>query len=201
MGSQVNPLHWFVFGLFTMIFLLLVYLLMHSREKFFRWLKTRKREIAVTLTWSIAVALVIIKSYWLLYVTHPVLVEHGIAWTRVNEWVPRLGTLDYLLIFLMSVIAGAILVDLKNIIYSFIATVVFSFVFAVTYSSLFIWYILKWGETLSLLGGWLAWIGDVIYVAMLSIFRMVFPLVILLCILGVFLGAFGRGILQPSAQV
>ncbi len=167
---------------------------------FFRWLKARKKKIVVTLTWSATVALVMIKSHWLAYANNPVLVEYGIAWTEVDQWCPRLTMLDFLLILVFSLVVGAIILDLETIVYSFIATAFLSFTFAITYACLFIWYILRWGEALSLVGGWWEWGWFVVYAAMKPMFRMFFPLVVLLCLIGAFLGAFIRGFLQPSAE-
>jgi len=165
---------------------------------FFRLLKARKKEIITTLAWSAAIALVIIKSYSLAYATYPVLVEHGIAWTEIDQWIPRLDTLDLLLIFLFSTIAGAILLDLETVIYSFVATAVLSFVFAAVYSSFFIWHILEWNRAFPILG-WRC-VEYVISAAIRNIFRMAIPFVALLCLLGVLLGAFSRGIIRPSAE-
>jgi len=166
--------------------------------RFFRLLKERKKEITTTLLWSGAVALVIIKSYWLAYATNPVLVEHSIAWTEIDQWIPRLDTIDLLLIFLFSTIAGVIILDLETVVYSFVATAVLSFAFAAAYSALFIWHILEWNRAFPILG-WRC-VEYVITVAIRNIFRMTIPFVVVLCLLGVLLGAFGRGIIRPSAE-
>jgi len=167
---------------------------------FFRGVKARKREIVVTLTWSATVALVMIKSHWLVYANNPVLIEYGIAWSEVDQWCPRLDTLDFLLILAFSLIVGAILLDIETIVYSFIATAFLSFALAIAYACLFIWYTLRWGEILSLMGGWWEWGWFVAATAMKPMFRMFFPLVVLLCLIGAFLGAFTRVFLQPSAE-
>jgi hypothetical protein len=181
------------------IILLILNVFAAHKLGFVKWLGARKKKIAVTLTWSVAIAGIVIKSYWLVYATNPVLVEHGIGWTQVDQWIPRLDTLDCLLIFLLGIIAGAILVDLETVLYSLIATTILSFLVPIAYSSLFIWYILRWGEAISVLGGLLL-LQNVIYVAIISIFRMVFPIVVILSLLGVLLGAFGRGFIDPSAE-
>jgi hypothetical protein len=167
---------------------------------FFKWIKVKKKEIIITLIWSTVVALVMIKAHLLVYINNPILIEYGIAWTEVDQWCPRLDTLDFLFILFISIVVGAILMDFDTILYSYIATTILSFTFAIIYACVFIWYVLKWGEVLSLVGGWWSFGDFVIYAAMKPMFRMFFPLVVLMCLLGGFGGAFIRGILQPSAE-
>jgi hypothetical protein len=146
---------------------------------------------------------VLIKSYWLVYMQNPFLVSQGIAVSTDPRYVPTLGIWDFVLLLLMSVIAGAIIVDMEIIVYSFVANVILSFAFALTYASLFVWFILGAGESLSLITpgiNFLDVVESTIQAAMTNIFKMMLiaPLV---CLLGVFVGAFLRSYLQPSADI
>ncbi len=183
----------------TISAIILVISLYYARKLgFFKWIKVRKKPIIIVLVWSVAVALVIIKSYWFIYLKYPVLVEQGIAWTGIEQWIPRLDIYDLLLIFLFSIIAGAMILDIETTIYGFIATTILSFVIAGTYSFLFIWFILEFNNILPYLG-WTT-IERATTAAILNISRMTIPFVAILCLMGVMLGAFARGYFQPSSE-
>ena len=184
------------------ISIVLFILLLHTMGKlgFLKKLKARKKEISVTLLWSGLIALLPIKSYWLVYVNNPVLMKASVAWTHVDQWIPKLGLWDFAVIFLISLIVGMVLMDLEVILYSIIAVNILSFIFAVAYSSYFIWYILRAGEAYSIWGGWWTWGQYVVYIAIKNIFRMTFPFVALFSFIGAFFGAFGRAMLEPSAE-
>jgi len=162
-------------------------------------LKARKKEMIIVMLWSVAVALVVIKSYWLTYVDNPILFDNHTIWTDHEVWIPRLSVMDFLSILVISAIAGAILLDLNIVIYSVVITVVLSAVFAITYSSFFIWYTLGGADFFIPLAGWWSWSYAVHY-ALINIFRMIFPYAIATCSIGALFGAFSRGILQPSAE-
>lgn len=183
----------------TISAIILVLSLSYARKLgFFKWMKVRKKPIIIVLVWSVAVALVIIKSYWLVYLRYPVLVEQGIAWTRIDQWVPRLDIYDLFLIFLFSIIAGAMILDIETAVYGFIATTILSFVIAGAHSFLFIWFYLEYSNLLPYLG--LAVIERATTAAILNISRMTIPFVAVLCLMGVMLGAFARGYFQPSSE-
>ncbi len=183
----------------TISAIILVVSLYYARKLgFFKWIKVRKKPIIIVLVWSVAVALVIIKSYWLVYLKYPVLVEQGIAWTGIGQWVPRLDVYDLLLIFLFSTIAGAMILDIETTVYGFIATAILSFVIAGAYSFLFIWFILEYSNLLPYLG-W-AVIERATTAAILNISRMTVPFVAIICLMGAMLGAFARGYFQPTAE-
>jgi hypothetical protein len=142
-----------------------------------------------------------IKSFWLLYVENPFLVSQGIAASAV--YVPTLGMWDFVLLLFVSIIAGAIIVDIEIVVYSFIACVILSFAFALTYASLFVWFILGVGESLSLITPGISFLDVVqstIQAGMMDVFKMIL-ITSLICLLGVLLGAFLRSYLQPSADI
>ena len=190
----------------TIVIILLVLNIHYARELgIFKWLKARRKKIAVLLLWSLCIAGISVKSYWYVYVTHPSLwptqySETGIAYREVpGDDTPNLNIWDFALIFALSSLAGAILFDIGTIVYGFILQSLLTFAFTVTWSSFFIWYSLGYGKVYALID---FWIGSqfVMYYAVKNVFRMMFPLAFLLCFLGVFIGAFVRSYVQPSAE-
>lgn len=185
----------------TVVSMFLLNIYIAHRQGFFMWVKARKKVITTTVVWSVAVALVMIKSFWLLYVENPFLVSQGIAASAV--YVPTLGMWDFVLLLFVSIIAGAIIVDIEIVVYSFIACVILSFAFALTYASLFVWFILGVGESLSLITPGISFLDVVqstIQAGMMDVFKMIL-ITSLICLLGVLLGAFLRSYLQPSADI
>jgi hypothetical protein len=198
-GFRIDALWLVTLGSATAVFLLFLNVYSAWKLGVFMWLREKRKAITITLMWSLAVAVVVIKSYWLAYVENPVLFENRIVWTSTINWMPRLTILDLILILIISLIAGALLIDLETIIYSLVANYALSFAFAVAYSTLFIWFTLGYGETFADAGGFLEMGPVVIYVAVRNIFRLIFPLAQIFCLLGAIIGAFIRGYLQPSA--
>jgi len=185
---------------------LLVLNIHYARELgVFKWLKARGKKIAVVLFWSLSVALVVIKSYWLVYITNwlyigPNPYRSGIIWVDIfSSWAPALGTLDFVLILVISLIAGAILLDIETILYSFVVQSFLFFAFTVIWASFFIWYALEFGQYQGAVDFWTA-IQVMAYNAIKNVFRMAFPLTFLLCFLGASLGAFARARFRPEAE-
>lgn len=164
-----------------------------------RWIKTRKMAILVVLGWSVSVASVTIKSYLFVYIQEPRLFEEGMIYTTMLDWIPRLNGVDYLLIFAIGLISGALLADLERVFYGWIASAFLSFFIPVIFSSFFIWFSLGAGGIFSFVLGWALAIEVVSYLAFLIVFRMIFPIVPIFSLLAVFVGAFLRGMIQPSA--
>lgn len=180
-------------------FLLLLNIYSAQKLGFFVWLKEHKKPIAITMVWSLAIALVVIKSYWLVYAQNSTLIDNRIAWTQISNWVPRITILDLIIILVISIVAGAILPDIEIVVYSVLANFMLVFALAVLYSTCFIWFILGYGEFFAASGGFLEWGSWVAYVAFKNIFRLTFPLVHIFCFIGAIIGAFVRGYIEPSS--
>ena len=163
-----------------------------------RWIQMRKLAILVVLIWGLSVGSIAIKSYLLPYIKEPKLFETGMVTTIVSQWRPRLDVVDFLLIFAIGLISGAILADLQKVLYGWMASTFLSFFIPVIFASFFIWFLLGAGEIFSSMLGWEA-IELVSYVAFRIIFKMMFPLVPIFSLLAVFVGTFLRSIIQPSA--
>lgn len=167
---------------------------------FFKWLGTKKRVIAVIMIWSLVVAVIIIREYWLSYIRNPILFSLPFYWFDDPNWVARLDVWDFIMIFVASAVAGALLLDIETMLFSAISNALLSFLFPVIYVTYFIWIILGWGNQFDLVGGFSRWGQYVIWDAIRIVFRMTFPIVQLLAFFGVFLGAFIRVYIQPSAE-
>lgn len=190
----------------TVVIILLVLNMHYARELgVFKWLKARRKKIAVLLLWSLCVAGISVKSYWYIYVTHPRLwptqySETGIVYKELaGDDTPYLNGWDFALIFASSLLVGAVLFDIGTIVYGYIMQSILSSAFTVTWSSFFIWHSLGYGKVYSLIDFGIG-VQFIIYYAVKNVFRMMFPLAFLLCFLGVFLGAFIRAYVQPSAE-
>lgn len=104
------------------------------------------------------------------------------------------GAWELLLVVIISILAGIVIVDLKTIVYSYVGSMALSFLLAATFSFLFDWYVIGWQEAGSTIPyGW----EYIYYNAMRRMLRMFFPIALLLCLLGVFLG----GILGEAGRV
>lgn len=189
----------------TVVIILLVLNIHYARELgILKWLKARKKKIAILLLWSLCVAGISVKSYWYVYVTHPNLWpnqyrETGIVYKEVpGDDTPYLNSLDFALIFASSFLVGAVLLDIGTLVIAFLVQSFLTLTFTVTWASFFIWHSLGLGKIYFID----IWIGSqyVVYYALKNVFRMVFPLAFLLCFLGIFIGAFVRSYVQPSAE-
>jgi len=168
---------------------------------FFRWLKERRRTIAIVLVWSLFVTVLVARQFWLTYVDNPFLFRMaGNVWMEDPNMWGRLDMWDLILIFVTSVIAGALIIDIETILFSTIANVTLTFVFSISYVFFFIWYVLGYGEAFIVADRLMIGVQYALWEALRLIFRMTFPLVQLLAFLGVFLGAFLRVYIQPSAE-
>ncbi len=170
-----------------------------------RRIKDQRKPIIIVVAWSLSVALLMIKSYWLVFANNPRLfavasVNFDYIYTEIIEWMPRLNGVDFLLIFIFALIAGALLVDFKAILLGLIAHAVLVLTFSTAYATAYIWYVLGWGEIFSYDEGFMKWGQVVVWEAFRNMFRMAFVVLFMLAFLGVFLGAFARIRFQPSAD-
>jgi hypothetical protein len=159
----------------------------------FGWIRARKRVVSATFAWSVVIAFMIILSYWLFY-SSP---GRG-SWES-----PELYVWGWVSIFLMSIVAGAIIADLETVVYSFVACVVLSLVFEVIYACFFGWFILGSGEAFSYTIPGLAFMTffeSVIAGQFVIILRMTNFIVPCFCLLGVFIGLIVRSYYEPSVD-
>jgi hypothetical protein len=151
-------------------------------------IKRRRIDIAVIIAWSVAVALLIINTYNIFY-TESFLAQRQIAYLSYTG--PTFTEIDLLLLAVISFFAGIVLTDVKSIIYGFFTNILLSFTLASAYVFTYIWFVLEYERSLSQIAfGW----EDAAFLAMVNVFRFIFPMGILFCFLGITIGIFIRGL-------
>jgi hypothetical protein len=161
------------------------------------WVRTKRYVLLIVCLWTAVLSFVIVWEYYSLYEKYPNLwSDYKVAFEpTTSEWIPRLYTIDYVVVLVVSALAGYAIADVEDTLFGLIASGILSILIGVAYSTLFIWYVLGFGSVLGSSG-----ITMIIWAAFLNIFRMVFPIALLFIFLGGIFGSFFRGLVQPSAQ-
>jgi hypothetical protein len=147
----------------------------------------KKGDIALVLLWTGLVALIVIKIYWVGYTTSVRLTYYKTPFPTYEGPAPEF--LDLVIILLAGIPVGLSLSDLNEMIYGYVAAMSLSFIVSVVYVTLYIWYILGWGAVFGLVA--FDW-EYAVFFAMEWVFRIMFPWVIGLCLVGLTVGAFLR---------
>lgn len=153
----------------------------------------RRKDALVVMLWTAAISLIMIKAHILMYQQDPLYFYYGSAYVEYRA--PSLGVLDILILTAMSIIVTIVLSDVRPIIFGFAASLVLSFVIAVTYVSLFIWYVLGYGNLFSSVAyGW----EDALYLGFLNMFFVMVPWVIGASAIGLVVGLIVRGWIKAT---
>jgi hypothetical protein len=169
------------------------------RLGFFGWIRNHERVVAATVAWAMIIAVVVIVEFWLFYVAHP-----GILLSNILGWYPALTGWDWVVIFLSSIAAGAIIADLGRAVYSFLTSLILSTVFEVLYGSFFAWFRLGYGQSFSMIipgVTFTTYLQSVLQDVFLTFVRMINIAIPCFCILGVLVGVFIRSYIDPSVDV
>ena len=162
------------------------------------WLKDKRHIVLIVCLWTTVFSSVIVWEYYSLYEKYPFLKSPGYAVAfapTYSQYIPRLYSLDYIIVLAASVLAGFAIADIEETLYGFLASGILSTLISVAYSAFFIWYVLGFGTVLGS-----SFITTIMWAALLNVFRMIFPLALLVTFLGSIFGSFFRGLIQPSAQ-
>jgi hypothetical protein len=147
----------------------------------------RKRIIALVAVWSIAISLIMIRSHFTFYLTNEKFSFYKISW-RTSEG-PAFGDFDLAVILIISSLIGVFVKRAKNLVYGYFTTILVSSAIVVTYIFLYNWFTLSYGESLGQIPfGW-EW---VLYSALLSFLRFMFPIGMIFCLIGLVAGNFIR---------
>jgi hypothetical protein len=150
-------------------------------------LKKKKGDIALVLLWTALIALIVIKIYWVGYTTIVGLYYYKELFPQYGG--PTPGVLDLVIVLLAGIPVGLSLSDLNEMIYGYAAAMSLAFVISVTYVTLYIWYVLGWGEVFGMVA--FDW-EYAVFFAMEWVLRIMFPWVMGLCLVGLTVGAFLR---------
>lgn len=157
--------------------------------RFGSWLKERRVAILTVLVWTIALSMVIVREYDLVYSSPFAMDPHyRVAFApSYSPLTPRLYVPDYLVFLGASLLAGFAIRDIETVLYGFLLSILLSFFAAVTYSSAFIWYVLDFGSIVDI-----SFLTSVVWAAILTIFRMVFPIAVIAAFIGSIAGSIIR---------
>jgi hypothetical protein len=163
-----------------------------------RWITAKRYPILVVCLWTAVFSMTIVGEYYFLYETNPYLRDpyYRLAYAPTSSiWIPKLYLIDYVIIFAASLVAGFAISDVETTLFGFLASAVLSTVVSVIYTAYYIWYVLDFGSVLGL-----QFLTTIIWAAFLNVFRMIFPMAILITFFGGIFGSVIRGFIQPSAQ-
>jgi len=153
------------------------------------FLERRKINLIVILAWSFAVSLVLIKTYNIFY-AESFLSQRQIAYLSYKG--PTFTELDLLILAATSLVVTIMLTDIRSIIYGFFTTILGAFTISSIYVFAYIWFVLDFvGSHGAIPWGW----EDAAFLAIVNVFRFIFPMGILFCLMGITLGIFIKGIL------
>jgi hypothetical protein len=144
----------------------------------------KKLDIVMVVVWTALIALIVIKAYWVAYHTEPHLVYEKPLYPVYGGPMPEL--LDLLIITVAGVIVGIFLTDAKEMLYGYVASMSLAFITAVIYVTLYVWYVLEWGPTLSAASNW-EW---AVFFSIEIVFAMMFPWILSISLISLALGAF-----------
>ncbi len=149
-------------------------------------IRRNKKEIMVIVLWIAIVSMVVILTYYSIYITSEKWRTYEIAFSFYEA--PLMNSLAMMVIVIISGIAGVLLRDSRKLVIGYGSTIISSFLIAVAFSFCYIWFVLGY-EIYGLLPyGW-EWI---LLVAVLNIARLFIPTTLTLCLIGITLGSILR---------
>jgi hypothetical protein len=155
-------------------------------------IKKRKKDIALILAWSVVIALILIKTYQFFYWENEQFSVYKVPYLHYKG--PVFSDLDRVLLLATSFLATLFLSDPKSVVYGFFVSTILSSLIAVIYLFLYIWFVLDLGVLLSTIPfGW-EW---VLFLAIINVFRFMFPIGIVFCLIGVTVGSLTKMVLRP----
>jgi len=155
-------------------------------------IKKRKKDIALIIAWSVVIALILIKTHQFFYWENEQFSIYKVPYLHYKG--PVFSDLDRLLLLAASFLVTLFLSDAKSVIYGYFVSIVLSSLITVIYLFLYIWFVLELGVLLSTIPfGW-EW---VLFLAIINVFRFMFPIGIVFCLIGVTVGSLTKTWLKP----
>lgn len=160
---------------------------MEKLRNFGARVKKSRRDILLIALWTIAIALIFIRTHQQFYAENPMVSYYQIGYSEYLT--PRPSEIDLTLMLVIGSVVTVFLLSIKSVIFGYLASMLLSSVLTVVYVFLFNWYSLGLGSTFAELPfGW-EWVG---FQAILNTFRYIFPLGITFSLIGVCLGSILR---------
>lgn len=147
----------------------------------------KKNDVALVALWIMLISFVIMKVHWTNYLEVPRLQHDQVPFALYEGPTPTI--FDLAMIGIAGMVVGFFISDAKEMAYGFIAAILGSFIITVTYVTLYIWIALDWGPILGV--GAFDW-EFAVYWAIMTVFRIMVPWVVGLCLVGLALAAFLR---------
>jgi hypothetical protein len=151
-----------------------------------------RKDALVVMVWALIISLIMINAHIAMYNSEPEYYHAQAAYVEYRA--PSLGIMEMLILPAMAIVVAFILSDIKPILYGFVVSLVLSFIIAVTYVTLFIWYVLGYGEVLTYAYSW----EDAIYLGFLNVIFIMVPWVIGASAIGLVIGLVIRGWMKPT---
>lgn len=157
---------------------------MQRVEELIGFLRKRRRDITIITLWTVVLVLVIIKTHQVFYLTSERFQRYEIPY--LQHVGPRFDGYDITIIIIAGFLAGFFLIDVKNVVYGYFASMLLTSVVSTFYVFIYIWSILGWGGFWSMIDfGW----EYALFQAFLNVTRFMFPLGILFSLVGVVTGS------------
>lgn len=162
-------------------------------ENFWRLITRKKIALLAVALWTLTLSLVIIKIYLLAYLKTNPLGINRLSYYKIpypSYEAPSPEILDVVIVAVASLIVALVLSDVKEILYAYVASVSLSCVVGVAFVYFYIWVVLDLGVLFSLAPYDWEW---VLLMAFLNVFRIMFPWLVAVSLLGGVAGSFLRG--------
>ncbi len=147
----------------------------------------KKNDVALIALWIMLISFVVIKVHWTNYLEVPRLARQQVPFAYTEGPTPT--AFDMAMIGIAGFVVGLFISDAKEMAYGFVVAFFASFIVTVVYVTLYIWYSLDWGPVLSAMSyDW----EFAVYWAVMTVFRIMVPWVVGLCLIGLAVAAFLR---------
>lgn len=159
------------------------------------WMRVKKRKklLIGAVLWALVISLIVIKVHWFHYLQNP---RFSYYRYPLSYRGPQMGSIDIIILWIVSTLFGVLLSEADSIIIGYMLALTMSFVGLVVYVVLYIWFVLDWGELLSLVPG-TAGLEMVIFWGILNATWIMFPGAVLMCLFGAIVGGVLRSWLRP----
>ena len=146
----------------------------------------RKRDIVVVICWSIAVTLLIMKSYTIYYVQNP---------NHINLYyvAPIFTALDRVLLVVLGFLVGMMLTDVKSLVLGYFSSMLISYISGMVFVSLYHWANRGYEAFFLIDWGW----EYIVSFSLVQIWRFMIPIGFVFCLIGLVVGNATRIFVNP----